>query len=258
MKRYKSIFKFMLWFLFFVTFTGELVKIVFESSPAIGHKSLGLANAFFWSSLFLMEMVMAGLVIYFMINFPARRIRLAVLSLCHFSIVLALPVMLNNWSWTCLLYPWPHTFQAFDPATPNAAFLISAIAGFILVPIITFTWGVKGFCGYICPHGAFYSETYGRVFSSRYPKINPIGRFVPPLYFALMTGALVAVLLKPELIVPVRSVQKTAFFLTAELFFFVIGIPLLGGRSYCSLICPMGYFVRLLVRAKLKMRSGQP
>jgi hypothetical protein len=47
-----------------------------------------------------------------------------------------------------------------------------------------------------------------------------------------------------------RSAQKLVYFFTAELFYFVIGIPLLGGRSYCSLICPMGYFIRSMVKYK--------
>lgn len=256
MKKTVPFLKFMLWLLFFITFAGELVKIVFELNPNTGHKTLSMANAFFWSSLFLVEMIMAGFVVYFMIKYPVRRIRLAVLSLCHFSVILLLPVILNNWSWTCLLYPWPHTFQAFDPGTPRVAFFISTVAGFIFVPLITFKWGAKAFCGYICPHGAFYSETYGRAFPSNYRKINWVGRFLPPLYFALMTIGLAAILLMPESISPVRSVQKMAFFFTAELFFFVIGVPLLGGRSYCSLICPMGYFVKLIVRAKMRLRAS--
>ncbi|MBW2652423.1 MAG: 4Fe-4S binding protein [Deltaproteobacteria bacterium] len=39
-------------------------------------------------------------------------------------------------------------------------------------------------------------------------------------------------------------------FLFCGILLFVIGIPLIGGRSYCRLICPMGYFIRILVRLK--------
>ena len=73
--RYKIFFKFLLWLLFFITFTSEFVKIVFELGPVTGHKHLGMANAFFWSSLFLIEMLMAGILIFFFITlhdfFPA-------------------------------------------------------------------------------------------------------------------------------------------------------------------------------------------
>ena len=47
------------------------------------------------------------------------------------------------------------------------------------------------------------------------------------------------------------EIPKLVCFFTAE-FFFVIGVPLPGGMSYCRLICPMGYFVLLLVRIKRK------
>ena len=242
--------KFLLWLLFFITFTFELVKILFELSPATGHQQLGWANAFFWSSLFLMEMVMAGMVIYYLVNYPARRKRLITLSACHFSVILLLPTLLNDWSWTCLLYPWPHSLQAFDPATPKLAFALSLTVGFVLAPLLTYKWGMKGFCGYICPHGAFFSETYGRIFPSRPERLQWTARYVPPFYFTLMTLALFSILFKPELIIPLRSVQKYVYFITAEFFYFVIAIPLLGGRSYCRLICPMGYLMKHIVRLK--------
>ncbi|MGD9157795.1 MAG: hypothetical protein PVG39_05280 [Desulfobacteraceae bacterium] len=112
----KKIPKFLLWFLFFTTFTLEMVKIIFDPSPDIGHKSLAMANAFFWSSLLLIEIIIAGLVVYFFINYPKRK--------------------------------------------------------------------------------------------------------------------------------PVGTTQKLIYFITAEFFYFVIGVPLLGGRSYCTMICPMGYFIK--------------
>ncbi|MCK5514357.1 MAG: hypothetical protein KAJ00_07650, partial [Deltaproteobacteria bacterium] len=63
----------LLWFLFFITFTLELVKIDSELSPGIGHQQLGWANAFFWSSLFFMEIIMAGMILYYIVRNPARR-----------------------------------------------------------------------------------------------------------------------------------------------------------------------------------------
>jgi polyferredoxin len=65
-----------------------------------------------------------------------------------------------------------------------------------------------------------------------------------------MALSLVAAIALPGSIYPLRSAQKLVYFFTAELFYFVIGIPLLGGRSYCSLICPMGYFIRTMVKYK--------
>ena len=71
-----------------------------------------------------------------------------------------------------------------------------------------------------------------------------------------MIFALLVIAIAPALIVPMRSVQKFVYFFTAEFFYFVIGIPLLGGRSYCRLICPMGYWVRLMVRFKRSWKTG--
>ena len=256
MKNKKELFKIILWFIFFVTFSAEFAKIVFELNPDYGHKSLQAANAFFWSSLLLIELVMGGLVIYYIANYPPRRLRLFILSLCHFSVILVLPMVFDDWSWTCLLYPWPHSLQAFDPSTPAVALYISLLVGFIIVPLVTVTWGVKGFCGYICPHGAFFSETYGRVFSSHPDRLNKVPGITPPIFFILMVCALVTILVIPNTIIPLRSIQKLVYFFTAEFFFFVIGVPLLGGRSYCRLICPMGYFVLLLVRLKRKWNKN--
>jgi polyferredoxin len=252
-KKYLKIF---LWLLFFITFSVEFVKIVFELSPTIGHQKLGMANAFFWSSLFLLEIIMAGMALYFLIKYPARRKRLVSLALFHFSFILLIPVVLNNWSWTCVLYPWPHSLQAFDPATPGVAFFISMLVGFVAVPFLTYRWGAAGFCGYVCPHGAFFSETYGRVFPSRPNPLQWAAKLIPPLLFYLMTCALLIIAIAPVLVVPLRSVQKLVYFFTAEYFYFVIGIPLLGGRSYCRLICPMGYWVRLMVRFKRRLKAG--
>ncbi|MCK5421917.1 MAG: 4Fe-4S binding protein, partial [Deltaproteobacteria bacterium] len=210
----------------------------------------GWTNAFFWSSLFLMEIIMAGMMIYYIVRYPARRKRLITLSICHFSVILLLPTLLDDWSWTCLLYPWPHSFQVFDPATPKTAFAISLFVGFILVPFITYKWGARGFCGYLCPHGAFFSETYGRAFASHPKRLEWAKDYIPPIFFALMVFGLIVILFKPGMIIPIRSIQKFAYFFSAEFFYFVIGIPLIGGRSYCRLICPMGYFIRILVRLK--------
>lgn len=256
MSHAKNYLKFFLWLLFFITFSIEFVKIVFELSPAIGHQKLGWTNAFFWSSLFLIEIIMAGMALYYLIKYPARRFRLITLSLCHFLVILLIPVALNNWSWTCVLYPWPHSLQAFDPATPAAAFYISLVVGFVVVPFLTYRWGAAGFCGYVCPHGAFFSETYGRVFPSRPASLKWAAKIIPPLLFFLMTVALLVITIAPSLVVPIRSVQKFVYFFTAEFFYFVIGIPLLGGRSYCRLICPMGYGVRLMIRFKRKWTIG--
>jgi polyferredoxin len=134
--------------------------------------------------------------------------------------------------------------------------LLSILVGFVIVPVITYRWGVKAFCGYVCPHGAFFSETYGRLFTPHPGRLKGLARFLPQTYFFLMVAALIGILLTPDSISPLRDVQKLAYFFTAEFFYFVIGIPLLGGRSYCRLICPMGYALILLLRLKRNVRAA--
>ncbi len=242
--------RFLLWFLFFVTFTTECVKILFEFGPSGGHKPPESTYAFFWTCLLLIELVMAGLIVYAVIRYPARRARLLCLAAAHFTVILVLPMLLGDWSWTCLLYPWPHSLQCFDPATPRAALVISLAVGLVAVPLMTYRWGIRAFCGYLCPHGAFFSETYGRLFPGKPVRSGKATRIIPPLYFALMTAALAFILFRPDYTDPIRTAQKLSYFFTAEFFYFVIGIPLLGGRSYCMLVCPMGYFIKMLPKRK--------
>ncbi len=255
MKKFKTYLKFFLWFLFFLAFSFEFMKIVFEFTPAVGHQKLSWANASFWTSLLLIEMIMAGMVLYHLVRHPARRKRLFILSLCHFSVILLFPTLFNDWSWTCVLYPWPHSLQAFDPATPKEAFMISLLVGFFLAPLLTYKWGMKGFCGYVYPHGAFFSETYGRVFTIYPTRFAWAKNFIPPFLFTLMACALIVIMIYPGMVVPIRSIQKYVYFFTAEFFYFVIGVPLVGGRSYCRLICPMGYFMKLIVRFKRRLKT---
>jgi hypothetical protein len=182
MKKFKTYLKFFLWFLFFLAFSFEFMKIVFEFTPAVGHQKLSWANASFWTSLLLIEMIMAGMVLYHLVRHPARRKRLFILSLCHFSVILLFPTLFNDWSWTCVLYPWPHSLRAFDPATPKEAFMISLLVGFFLAPLLTYKWGMKGFRGYVYPHGAFFSETYGRVFTIHPIRFAWAKNFIPPFF----------------------------------------------------------------------------
>lgn len=62
--------------------------------------------------------------------------------------------------------------------------------------------------------------------------------------FFLMTIALLIILIIPEAVTPIRRFQKIVFLITAELLYFVILVPLVGGRSYCNLICPLGYAIK--------------
>lgn len=244
-----------LWLLFVATFGLELVKVVLEKGGSLGAVHVKMVAVGYWSSLMVLELVMAGLVIFFFIRYPVRRTRLITLSICHFSTILILPMAFKDWSWAAVLYPWPHTLLAFDSATPSPVFWISVMVGFVAIPLMTLRWGEKAFCNYVCPHGAFFGETYGRCYTPHMTRLSFLGRFLPQLYFLLMAVALVDILLFPSTLETVRSVQKLAYFGTAELFYFVLAVPLIGGRSYCALVCPLGYAIRLMGRAGRALRK---
>lgn len=239
-----------LWLVFAVTFGLELARFVLADRSASESAHVRIVKAGYWSSLLVMELIMAGLVVYFMIKRPGNRLRLACLSVCHFSTILVLPMVMRDWSWAAVLYPWPHTLLAFDAATPRLVFWISMAVGFVAIPLMTLRWGRNGFCGYVCPHGAFYTETYARCYRPHMGRLRALGRVIPPLYFGLMLAALAAILLCPSSAGVIRSIQKVTFFATAEFFYFVIAVPLIGGRSYCELICPLGYAIRGIERLR--------
>jgi polyferredoxin len=134
--------------------------------------------------------------------------------------------------------------------------IASLIIGFIIIPIITLKWGAKAFCGYVCPHGGFYSECFGRLFNPKPGTLKIIARTGPPAYFALMIIALALIFLIPSTFDIVRTAQKNLFFLLSQVLYFCIGIPLIGARSYCTHICPLGLEIRWIARMKMKLKKS--
>ena len=242
MAQAKKIFKVLILTVFLSTSVLGLLRIVIPNLLDI--ETAKIISYFYWSGLLLVEIVLAVLAIYYFVKEPSRRIRLITLSICHFTVFLALPLALNDWAYTAVLYPWPHTLQAFDAKTSKTILWLSLFVGFGIIPLISYIWGRKAFCGYICPHGAFISETYGRIFKQHPGRLAILNKFIPPIYFSLMTVALLVILILPETLTSVRSFQKVVFFITAELLYFVFLVPLVGGRSYCNLICPLGYAIK--------------
>lgn len=242
MAQAKQIFRILIWIVFLSASTLGLLRIILPNWLDI--ETAKIISYFYWSGLLLVEIVLAVLVVYFFVKKPSRRTRLVTLSICHFTVFLVLPLALNDWTYTAILYPWPHTLQAFDDETSKTILWLSLFVGFGMIPLISYIWGRKAFCGYICPHGAFISETYGRIFKQHPERLVILNKIVPPIYFSLMTVALLVILILPETLTPVRSFQKVVFLITAELLYFIVLVPLVGGRSYCNLICPLGYAIK--------------
>lgn len=246
----KRLLKFLLWLFVSSIFIADLVKIILDLSLVSGSVHQRFLTIFFRSSFGLFELIMGGLIIYFIVKYPKRRIRLISVSIFHYASVLILPMAFRDFTWMAVLYPWPQTLLAFDPKTTTIVSALSLFVGFVAVPTLTLKWGAKGFCGYVCPHGAFYSEAYGRLFSAHPSRLHGVKRYFPPLYFLFMTAALATILFIPPALEPVRQIQKVAFFLVSQFFYLIIGVPLIGPRSYCTHFCPIGYEVKYLIKIK--------
>lgn len=244
--------KFFLWLLFFAAFLFEAYKLIVQMAPNTEHSHQFMMDMFLRTVFLIIEIVIISLSIYFIIKRPKRRLRLISLLSCNLLTILILPLTTRDFGWMGSLVPWPMTLMAFDPRTSIYLSYFSLFFGFIVVPVLTIKYGVKGYCGYICPIGGMYSETYGRLFTSSPGRLKAIGKIIPPVYFFLMVILLFLIFYDPTLFPPIRQTQIIAIFITSHFFYFVIGIPFIGGRSFCTLICPLGYEIRKIVKFKNK------
>lgn len=247
---WKAILKSLLWLFISLVLVTDLYQILEDLSILAYSYHQKALSVFFRSSFGLFELIMLALMVYFIRKYPERRKRLISLIFFHVTGILILPMATRDFTWMSLSYPWPQTFIAFDRLTSPVVFLMSIIISFLIIPAVTWKWGAKAYCGYICPHGAFYSESYGRLFRPSPGKINWLKKFGPPFYFILMSGALILILIDPETLEPIRRTQKLVFFCISQLFFLVIGIPVIGARSYCTHFCPLGYAIRGIIHLK--------
>jgi hypothetical protein len=248
-----------LWTFVSAIFVVDLAKMALDFSP-LGSMHQQFLTTFVRSTFGLFELLMGALIVFFAIRHRERRARLLSVAFFHYASVLALPLAFRDFTWMAMLYPWPQTLLAFDPRTTALVSTLSLVVGFVVVPGLTLLWGAKAFCGWVCPHGAFYSEAYGRLFHPPAGRAAWLRRFGPPAYLAFMTVALAWVLLAPESVAPVRGAQKVAFFLGSQFLYLIVGVPLVGARSYCTHLSPIGLEVTWLVHARralpLAWRNG--
>jgi polyferredoxin len=249
----KKICKFLFWLLFFAAFLFDAYILIAKMAPDHQHSHQFMMNMLFRTVFLIIEIIIIGMAVYYIIKRPKRRPRL--ISLMSFNIlsVVVLPMITRDFAWMGALLPWPITLMAFDPRTSTVLSFFSMIFGFVVVPLLTIKFGAKGFCGYICPLGGLYSETYGRLFHNPPGRLRRLGRIIPPIYFSLMTVSLFLIFYDSSLFPPIRRLQIISLFLTSHFFFFVIGIPFIGSRSFCTLICPLGYEIRKIVKIKNKL-----
>lgn len=246
--------KLLLWAFVTTIFLVDLVKIAGDVSIVSRSLHQHFLTVFLRSTFGLFELIMGALIVGYAVKHPERRARLASVAFFHYASVLALPLAFRDFTWMAVLYPWPQTLLAFDPKTTALVAALSLAVGFVGIPALTLRFGAKGFCGWVCPHGAFYSEAFGRLFSPPPGRLPLLRRYGPPVYLVFMSAALLSILLFPSATEPVRLVQKVAFFVGSQLLYFIVGIPLVGPRSYCTHLCPVGLEVGWIVRARQAFR----
>ena len=213
-------------------------------------------NVAFRSAFGVFELIMIGIMIYFIKKYPARRVRLFSLLFFHVIGVLVIPMGTRNYSLMALSFPWPQTLLPFDRATSHPVFIASLVIGFFVIPLITVLWGRKAFCGYICPLGGFYSECLGRLFNPKPERLKWLRKYGPPSVYLMMVTALATLLLFPHMLDSLRAAHKLFFFATSQVLYFVVGIPLIGARSYCTHVCPLGFEIGWIVKGKNRLKNS--
>lgn len=236
-------------------FLTDIVLMIIGSSSLSESYHQRAINVAFRSAFGVFELVMIGVMIYFIRKYPARRLRLLSLLFFHVIGVLVIPMGTRNFSWMALSFPWPQTLLPFDRATPHPVFIASLIVGFLVIPLITLLWGRKAFCGYVCPLGGFYSESLGRLFNPKPGRLKWLQKVGPPFFYLMMTAALVTLIVFPETLDSLRTAHKLLFFAISQVLYFTLGIPLVGARSYCTHVCPLGYEIGWIVRLKNRMKN---
>lgn len=254
MERVNIVLRNTLWLFVTTIFIADLYKILSDISLVGQSAHQQFINKLFRSAFGLFELIMLCLIIFFIVKHPSRRLRLASLAFFHYLFIIILPMVFMDFTWMAVLFPWPQTLLAFDQKTSTLVLSLSLFVGFIMVPLLTIKWGYKGFCGYICPLGAFYSEAYGRLFKSHSGRFSFVRKNFPKAYFIFMLIALGAITIFPGTLDPVRKSQKLIFFITSQILYFALFVPLIGARSYCTHFCPLGYEVALIIRAKNNFR----
>lgn len=251
----KYLFRNLLLLFIALIFLTDIYRMVSSQFCLTGSYHQRAINVAFRSAFGVFELIMIGIISYCIINYPLRRPRLISLLFFHVAGVLVIPMATRNFSLMALTFPWPQTLLPFDKATPFWVLITSLIIGFLIIPLITFVWGRKAWCGYVCPIGGFYSESFGRLFNPKPGRLKIIKKFAPPVWYLVMILALLTIIVFPSTLSAIRTAHKMLFFVFSQVLFFTIGIPLIGARSYCTHICPLGYEIGLIVRLKTRLKK---
>jgi len=199
-----------------------------------------------------------------------------------FSFLIPAWMMLMNQPEFYFTYFWPLKYEYLFPSTVGwltssyghlGVFLVfwGAAMTFIAVPVLTYFFGKRWYCSWVCGCGAL-AETAGdpfRTLSDKSLRAWKIERWL--VHSVLVFVTLTTILLwanswKEGAILGTYSLgfSKTYTFLIGSMFSGVIGTgfyPILGNRSWCRFGCPLaailGIFQKYKSRFRITTNGGQ-
>lgn len=170
-------------------------------------------------------------------------------------------------------YLFPSTISWLTNSTHLGVFLIfwGAMMTFIATPVLTYFFGKRWYCSWVCGCGAL-AETTGdafRTLSDKSLRAWKIERYL--IYSVLVFITIVTVLLWINSYTQggvfgelSQNVSKTYSFVIGSMFSGVIGTgfyPILGNRSWCRFGCPqaaiLGIFQKYFSRFRITTNGGQ-
>ncbi|MCF8463425.1 MAG: 4Fe-4S binding protein [Flavobacteriales bacterium] len=178
-------------------------------------------------------------------------------------------------------YFWPLDYDLLFPSSVNGLLssgslgiwmlLISAVLTFIVTPILTYFFGKRWYCSWVCGCGGL-ANTAGdpfRQLSDKSMKAWKIERWMIHSVLVFITGLTILLWVNSCLVGGIfgdfsHSLTKVYAFLIGQAFAGVVGVgfyPLLGTRVWCRFGCPMAAYLGLLQkyfsRFRITTNGGQ-
>ncbi|MEO0481536.1 MAG: 4Fe-4S binding protein [Planctomycetota bacterium] len=171
-------------------------------------------------------------------------------------------------------YFWPLSWEAMFPSKLSdlgsqgtlGQFMVgwSFAAAFLAVPILTYYFGKRWYCSWVCGCGGL-AETMGDPFRQLSDKSTKAWKFERVSIYSVLV-AIVLLTISMAVFPGAFSLEfkKIYFFLIMQMFAGVIGTgfyPLLGNRAWCRFGCPqaaiLGILQRYFSRFRITTNGGQ-
>ncbi len=200
-------------------------------------------NLWLWYAV-VYTLTVLGMGVYVIVKRKDRYIRLRTASLMFFQFFLFFLLhrfLLPKEFGKAAGYPWPLNISSLYPTRPDYVLIYAAIFTFIFIPIVTYYYGRRVYCGWICSCGAI-AETLGDPFRDRAPKSNLSRRLEISMYIVFIAAIIVttAVWLENRQLSRWYSIIIT-FYISG--IFSMAVYPFMSGRIWCRYFCPAGAWI---------------